>query len=215
MHDPLTLAFRVPFPWFTRCRVTGERRWWTFAEIWHKDPCRGGYGDEDSCGWFGPNLTKEQASALKFFAGQEARKPTLQLREGKESLDPTRDVVLAEIGFRQIAGVVEPGRGLRGRPVQEWARDLATPMHGSRCDLFVYLESYHSNHPGERGREQHAEHMYRVLARKALREMRPWWRHPRFHVHHWRLKFPIVSWWRWRRGRAQYRAVQEAGEGAR
>lgn len=64
MHDPLTVAFEIKYPWRTPTPVPklwphGYRR--TFITIWHKDPERD--GTDDSCDWF--NQKRKLTPALK------------------------------------------------------------------------------------------------------------------------------------------------------
>ena len=53
MHDPMTVAFEVKYPWRDKSSGTtklfpkGYRR--TFITVWHVDPETD--GSDDSCGW--------------------------------------------------------------------------------------------------------------------------------------------------------------------
>lgn len=54
MHDPLTQAFRINFPWFRTWKSPSGhkfRSWVPFITIWHKDPERD--GSDNSCDWCG------------------------------------------------------------------------------------------------------------------------------------------------------------------
>lgn len=72
MHDPLTVAFEIRYPWrkykkwpkgvtnFEQIPASEQSKyspWWkdsyrdTLARIWHRDPCAD--GSDDSCDWFG------------------------------------------------------------------------------------------------------------------------------------------------------------------
>jgi hypothetical protein len=64
MHDPMTVAFDIKYPW----RSQPPSKTWpngyrsTFITIWHVDPEKG--GSDDSCHWFRrPLTTKEKAFA--------------------------------------------------------------------------------------------------------------------------------------------------------
>jgi hypothetical protein len=50
VHDPLTVAFEIKYPWkrYSKFWPKGHRD--TFITIWHKDPEL--RGSDDSCGWF-------------------------------------------------------------------------------------------------------------------------------------------------------------------
>lgn len=52
MHDPMTVAFEIKYPWKekpTKYFPNGHRD--TFITIWHVDPEKN--GNDDSCDWFG------------------------------------------------------------------------------------------------------------------------------------------------------------------
>ena len=52
MHDPLTVAFEIKYPWKGKSSElfpNGYRK--TFITVWHKDPEHD--GTDDSCDWFG------------------------------------------------------------------------------------------------------------------------------------------------------------------
>ncbi len=57
MHDPLTVAFDINYPWKQK-----PSQFWpkgyrsTFITIWHKDPCSD--GSDDSCDWWGHKKKK-------------------------------------------------------------------------------------------------------------------------------------------------------------
>lgn len=52
----------------------------------------------------------------------------------------------------------------------------------------------------ERHRKERIRHFASIIYGWILRETRPWWRHPRWHLHHWRLQFHPLQrlkrrWW--------------------
>ncbi|KAA3644524.1 MAG: hypothetical protein DWQ07_13980 [Chloroflexi bacterium] len=112
MHDPMTLIYEVP----------------GLFMLWHVDPeVR---GDDDSCGWFTPNLTDEE------------------IKLAKNLVHNPDDNVQHWFGGKQSIYDLE---------------------------RFVYL-------------------MFGNLKRLH----RPWWRHPRWHIHHWKLTIiPLRDFKRW------------------
>ena len=59
MHDPLTVAFEIYYPWHWKIfrpsrrelNITKSYKYFEpFITIWHKDPEKD--GTDDSCGWF-------------------------------------------------------------------------------------------------------------------------------------------------------------------
>lgn len=68
MHDPMTVAFELRYPWRTwRHRHSKDRFLRTyhdaFITIWHVDPESD--GTDDSCDWFASRLPKRYAADLK------------------------------------------------------------------------------------------------------------------------------------------------------
>ncbi len=63
-------------------------------------------------------------------------------------------------------------------------------FHGGLC----FLPGYHSNFPEDRreDRQDHAYGLFSGIARHILRDRRPWWRHPRWHVWHWRVRLDVL-----------------------
>ena len=61
MHDPMTVAFEIRYPWraYKNPRNDWERTYRSSAiTIWHVDPEKD--GSDDSCDWFGRNLTNQE-----------------------------------------------------------------------------------------------------------------------------------------------------------
>lgn len=173
MHDPLTLAFR--------CKILGCE----LFEVWHKDPCRG--GGDDSCGW---SYARPSYAVLKSLGGRahrEARTPWFLRRPGRKG-----------------PGAVETEALLR-QAVSEVARMAKIPLTADECTLFAaehapsFADSFCFEagwHTGAKvdttaGRKDVALRLFIRIAVELLTERRPWWRHPRWHLHHWR----ISCWW--------------------
>lgn len=49
MHDPLTVALEIKYPWKRKSSLGSYRG--AFITIWHKDPCKD--GSDNSCDWHG------------------------------------------------------------------------------------------------------------------------------------------------------------------
>ncbi len=125
MHDPLTVAFELKRPWPQKSKhPNGEawKYWPAILVVWHRDPER--RGDDDSCGWSRPNLTK------------------------------------AELAF---------------------VDRLITNPHDNLRSFF----------PGVRDMDQIWQLRRIWQCFKGFE--RPWWRHPRWHVWHWRIQIPAVQ----------------------
>lgn len=182
MRDPLTVAFEICYPWRAyprRARTSpwhhGYRR--PFVTIWHRDPERN--GSDDSCGWSFPHppaaLVKHLISDLRFatrggnFAYEVSEQ---QLAEGR---------VVWWLLWLERASYWDRGRGL--------------------CPREVAAALFHSGFPGLREDWRHAddpERLAGMIARGYGQLVRPWYRHPRWHVWHWRFQVhPAQEFKRW------------------
>jgi hypothetical protein len=57
MHDPLTVALEIKYPWKRKTSLGSYRE--SFITIWHKDPCKD--GSDNSCDWHG---SKKRSPAI-------------------------------------------------------------------------------------------------------------------------------------------------------
>jgi hypothetical protein len=203
MHDPMTQAFRIPNP-FAR-RYDWGKHWSdrpSLAIIWHVDPESD--GSDDSCGWFGPKLTKEQRSSLQSMADDEAREPWFCAREAKRNPDAVESECLLRGAFLMVARVLRVR--ITWQEASLWSAEMIhNPSDNFRRSL-CFLAGWHSNFAEDRrsDREQHAMELFCCLARYILRERRPWWKQPQWHIHPWKLQVPILqTFCRWAFSRCQ------------
>lgn len=182
MHAPKTVIGDFP-SW-------GLRRWlpWLpqLLTLWHVDPETD--GTDDSCGWGRPKLTKSQRSILSCMAGDEARSPWFQREQSRQPMSPANAESLLRGAIMMTA--VSIGKRVTLAEATEWAVNLLhNPVDNVRGSLTL-LAGWHTNYPEIRqsDRREYAERLFFVLAGYILRERRPWWREPRWHVRHWQLQ---------------------------
>lgn len=201
MHDPLTVAHEIKNPFRRGRKVSSpDGTFWrsrpSFITVWHKDPERD--GSDDSCGWSWPKLTKAQQSNLRFLGGCEARDPWFQAAAAKQIENPTDAETLMRAAFILVA------RQLRIKITTEEATIWAIEMIHSPADnvrsLLAFLPGYHSNSAidNEESRTDEATRFFGMIAKHILRERRPWYRHPRWHINHWQVQIhPVMHFKRW------------------
>lgn len=177
MHDPMTVAHEIKWPWKNK---HGYRE--SIFTIWHVDPEKD--GTDDSCGWSRPKITDAERAYIK----KAAQDQYSQLYARKEAIREGKDY--ANVCYNQdIHGVIywlwrhfskgkirwQYGKHLSNRELQ-YVYQLAT----NPVDNF---QGYKNNTLKEF--EDFAMLVYKAY--KAFK--RPWYKHPRWHIHHWRIQF--------------------------
>lgn len=227
MHDPCSVAFDIKYPWwnhrpwpkgvrhFEDISVPAQRKYSphfkhgyrdTLVTIWHKDPERD--GSDDSCGYCFPKLNERQRERLKNLAWSESNYPYFLRCKSKE-WNGTRHE--AEVLYRGLVLLVADVIDIP-MTFDEAARIASRAIHHADCvdpaGSFCFLAGYHSNlmegqseHSPEDDRYWRRERFVGIasgVARSLLKDRRRWWRHPKRHIHHWRIQIhPLQKLRRW------------------
>lgn len=192
MHDPQTVAFEIKRPWPSRQRFAEARYWPPLVTVWHVDPQMD--GSDDSCGFTFPRLTAADLDWAKKQAGQLWRECF-----GYPSIDLTsagNREVLMSLWCQVRTQYVHPRRGYIWRPLPR--RDVQTIdqlLISSADNLHSLVGQARTWGPeGIEGMER----LLLVIIRLQRQLYRPWYRRPRWHVHHWRLQVhPLQHLKRW------------------
>ena len=184
MHDPMTVAFEIKRPWRQRPSEMWPKGYRpTWVTIWHVDPERD--GSDDSCGWSYPKVASESewvkrlAHDIEFLNRKDSSALSVQrCREGS-------------VGWR-LLWLQRASFWHRGKPLR--AKQLVDAL---------FSESF----PGNRDEswdptQEKPERLAWVFARVYLQLTRPWYRHPRWHLWHWKIQVHAVQnfkRWAWSR----------------
>lgn len=200
MHDPMTVAHEIFLG--KQKKKNGHYRT-PFITIWHVDPEKD--GTDDSCGWF-------------MRARHGDKEMLKKIRSAIES-DFDRTFVSDSSGTLYLTGYFTPISGAPVMSVhgialsmfsaaawQYFKYDRAKQRKWMNKHLFEIL--HFAENPTDslkdeiigtfrRGtntpwsREGSLDHYASIIYAWILRSERPWWKHPKWHIHHWKITFPI------------------------
>lgn len=187
MHDPNTVAFEIRSPFkrrgFNGKLLPGE----PILTIWHRDPER--HGDDDSCGWSFVRLSPEDREWAEKTAKSEW---SFWFSTEFQSINhyDSDDLPIVAAAWAEVRRHVT-GRHRRD-PLSAWDLAQVFALLTSSADNFRHVVQ------DARSSQDGMARMLALTLRVYRTERRPWWQHPKWHVHHWRLQFrPLQRFSRW------------------
>lgn len=194
MFDPSTKAFDIRIPIKTKRSPYGI----PFITIWHKDPLKFKFPDgtvknggsrDDSCGWSSPMYHDQELEAMKklakyqygeIFARQVAEKEGKSYAYVCNQPETTYEVIYWI--WRSIKANGKKGwmygnkRNFLSVAELELIMQLATnPVDNFKHHLITDCEKFVD--------------MFMLIWRQFRAFHRPWYKHPRWHIHHWEIQF--------------------------
>lgn len=218
-YHPETLAFSFP-PYPRRRAKLGERGPWSFAgalyalkpwigfDIWHIDPEKPGTGNrqDDSCGWF-DRTPGEYADAVKHVLKDQTTTHEIGLVLQRRTVTPApfyEGISERQLSYPRLAAsdalavVMMVAQELE---LRRWwnGRNGNSGAHGSllrrtftrRRNVVDQALSLALSPIDNLSSAETPKEMVRYIAAALNRRFRPWWRHPRWHVHHWKINFDL------------------------
>lgn len=204
MHDPMTVAFEIKYPWKTGSKAFRYHP--TAITIWHVDPERD--GSDDSCGWFmrsrhgDPNVLNRIVKRFEFdwdrvFISENSAH-TYNCGFFKKDGQPHFSVigVTLNLFFLAVCEHFKSDGHSNWKKARRW-------MSRNLFDLILFAEnptdSLHecltrkfaegcSEPYDKRRRDERLKTLAHIVYGWILRHERPWWREPRWHIHHWKIQ---------------------------
>lgn len=184
MHDPMTVAFDIKYPWWKTSEWGGQKRKErdTFITIWHVDPEKD--GTDDSCGWF-----------CRSRHGDKKVLETIK-RELQSSLFGQYSGFLTQSGklqFSPLSTTLHVFRVAAYQHYKNW-RKVDRFIDNQLPKLINFAENpvdsiYDSiTNKYNESQEEQVNHIAYITYGWILRYDRPWYRHPRWHIHHWKIQ---------------------------
>lgn len=209
MHDPMTVAFDIRLP-----------LWWreykpTIVTIWHVDPERD--GSDDSCGWFmraqhgDPAVLEKIVKRFegdwdKVFKSDSNRVFLCGLfTPNGEPHFSVPGVVLNLFFYAACEVFNSNGRTNWRRAKRFMSKHLldillfAENPTDSLYDTLTRKFEVGCQEPYTKtSRDDRIRSLAGIIYAWILRAERPWWKHPRWHLHHWKIQIhPLQSFKRW------------------
>lgn len=198
MHDPQTLAFSFPPYGGALYRLKSVIGF----DIWHVDPERPteGQRSDDSCGWF-DRRPREYADAVVYVLAQKDVMHEIERSIAtaipvtgcyghtypRMPLGETLAICLLVARELELRRWWNGQNGQQGACHSRWRKLLTRKrrVDDLACDLALTVYDNLSS-------IESAEGMVRLIAAALHRRFKPWWRHPRWHVHHWEVNIDLV-----------------------
>jgi hypothetical protein len=178
MYDVMTVAHELKWPWKNK---RGYRN--ILLTIWHVDPEKD--GTDDSCGWTFPKGDEETKKVVLKLAKTQyeqlfARKIATEEKKSYAYICYDQDVYgMIYWSWRALKAFNRSGWQY-GKPLSLKELDQIYVLATNPVDNFQHhkIESC-----------EDFERFFLLIWRCFRRFYRPWYRHPRWHIQHWRIQF--------------------------
>ena len=197
MHDPSTLVFDIEYPW----KSNGHRQ--SFISIWHNDPETD--GSDDSCGWFLRARHVDKAVLEKIISAYEFDWDSMfeeyECGFFKQDGQPHLSVMGVTLNLFRLAAleIFKDKQKLKGWDYQKKAmrylqKNLADILFFAEnpCDSLFnditrkFQVGCNEEYTPEL-RDERLHSMAVCIYTYIMRDLRPWYKHPKWHIHHWEV----------------------------
>lgn len=216
MHSPERTIFSLSLPF-----CGGSYSPYTIARIYHVDPCTD--GTDDSCGFFmrsrhgDEKQLEEICKRLEWDWDRTFQMSKEDMDEEDETdapnpvrylglFHPTTGLPMMSVSsivlniYSQVTYVMM-GHERARKYMQDniasillFAENPTDSLRDSICLTFGD-DGYEklSDKARTRRRAERIHSIASIVYADVLRKTRPWWKHPKWHVHHWQFQFPLID----------------------
>lgn len=219
-HPETMVCSFPPYPRGGSSKLGEKPRWslggafyalkpWIGFDVWHIDPERRSPGQrtDDSCGWF-DRRPGQYADAVAYLLKDQSFMHEVRLAIARR--EPMPYPFYGGISERHMTGMRLPAgealalvlmvamqletrrwwNGQNGKP----GAHSSTLLKWFDRERDVTAEAAHLalNPTDNLSHVDDPESAVRLIAACLNRSFRPWWKHPRWHVHHWKINFDLT-----------------------
>lgn len=189
MHDPMTVAHEI---YLGRKRKKNGHYRSPLITIWHVDPEKD--GTDDSCGWFvrirhvPKDLVDKVAKDFQF----EFKHNNWFNDAGYAKFSP---IGITLCMYNQASWAVfmyQNGGNAGSKARRQHDRFMRKHLHEFLHFAENPMDSLHSAITmfyGVESKEDRINHFVTVVLSDIMRKLRPWYKHPRWHISHWKIQF--------------------------
>jgi hypothetical protein len=191
MYDPMTVAHEIKWPWKNK---HGYRD--SIITIWHVDPEKNtlGCSADDSCGWFSPPYAEKEEKLIKKLAKDQydqlfAKKVAYEEEKSYAYICYNQDCfgaiywiwrAMKNLFNQKVAW--QYGKYLSNKEFQYILQLATNPVDNFQWHIHQMMK------PREEGFKAFEDFVFMIF--RAFRGYyRPWYKHPRWHILHWKIQF--------------------------
>ena len=185
MHDPMTVAFEITMPFTGKKNSKGgwDKYPRTLFTIWHVDPETD--GTDDSCGWF--------------IRSRHGKKKVLEAIEKEFALYWKE--LFTDFGVPKFSPMAITLHLFQCACYEVWHdwKKVDRYMKKHLYDLIRFSENPTDSmfnaitRKGTDTQEEHIRYFAAIIYPYILRDVRPSWKHPRWHIHHWKIQNHFIQ----------------------
>jgi len=189
MHDPMTVAHEIYLG--AKKKKNGHYRS-PLITIWHVDPEKD--GTDDSCGWFVRihHVPKDLVQKVKNDFQFEFKHNHWFNEAGYPKFSPMGITLCMYHQASWAVFMYKNGGNANNRTRRQHDHFMRKHLHEIMHFAENPVDSLHNAIKmfyGVESKEERINHFVTVVLSDIMRKLRPWYKHPRWHIHHWKIQF--------------------------